>query len=187
MSRIAEAADNIRVALKLAMFNGPAAEQCPNDGDVAWRSFAALPFAMILQTVAAAATLQIVPAVQAAAEAEGGSGFAGPLWFVTSWLIAVTIGVEGARHLKRVDVIPRYVTLFNWAAAIQAAAIAFVLTAFASAPQVSLFLAMIIGFWSLLYDWFLAKTVLRIPGGPAALIVVLQKGSALILVKMLAG
>lgn len=187
MSRIAEAVDNIRVALKLAVFNGPAASTCSNEGDVAWRSFAALPIALVLQLISTQATMRILPIAEIAAEEGSGTGFAGLLWFITSWLIALTIGVEAARHLGRIDVAPRYVILFNWAAALQGAVLALVLTAFVTAPQISVALAAIVGFWSLFYDWFLAKTVLGIPGGPAALIIILQKGSAILLLKLFAG
>ena len=187
MSRLAEAVQNITVAFRLAIFDGAAAAQAPNDGPAAWRSFAALPIAMVLQMIAASMTMQLLPGAQAAADEAGGSGFAGLLWFATSWLLAITIATEAARHLGRLDVIARYVILFNWAAALQGAVLAFALTAFASASQVSLILVALIGFWSLLYDWYVAKTILNIPGGAAALIVGMQKGAAWFLLKLFAG
>lgn len=187
MSRLAEAVQNIAIAFRLAIFDGPAAAQAPNDGEAAWRSFGALPIALVLQSIAAAMTLELLPGAQAAAEESGGSGFAGMLWFVTSWLLAITIATEAARHLGRLDVIARYVVMFNWAATLQGAMLAFALTAFATASQVSLVLVALIGFWSLLYDWYVAKTVLKIPGGAAALIVGMQKGAAWFLLRLFAG
>lgn len=172
MSRLADALVNIRLAWRLALFDGQAVGAVADDDRSVWRSFWVMPAALLLNGVAAAAT---APAFGEVAEPRS---IAGPGWLVVTWLLSLNIAAEFARKMGRLDDFPRYVVAHNWAALIQAMVLAGSATLFAAAGdaagKTSLFVIAVVGFWSLIYDWFVTKQALAVDGPPAALLIATQ-------------
>jgi len=166
MTRLGEAILNIRIAIRLGMFDGNAAAGFQDDDRTFWRSFWAVPPMLALTVIG---TDLILPTpVEGARRSPTAIG-----WLGISVLAALLIAAEFARVVNRLDAWPRFVVAQNWASLIQggmlAAAPAMLLLV--GAPSSFLQLAMVaIGFWALAFDWYVAKKALNLTGIQAALL-----------------
>jgi hypothetical protein len=174
----ADAARNVGIAWRLARFDATAARDFEDDDRAFWRSFRALPIVMALDWLVSSLT------VSAFQEDGGGIGRA-PLatgWLVVGWLLALNIAAEFARHMKRQDFWPRYVIAHNWAALVQGGVLTVGIAAlgiFGAPSDAYGFWVVVVGFWSLVYDWFIVKSALEVEGPPAALLMVILLFTAL--------
>lgn len=172
MAFFREAAANLAQALRLARFDGAAADGVPDDDRSVWRSFWAIPAVLILDRLVASLT---EGAFSEADESLGRSSLASG-WLAVGWLLGLNIAAEFARYMNRRERWPRYVAAHNWAALLQAGIFAVgvvVLTAFGASTDIYGLWVLAIGFWSLIFDWFVVKATLKVDGAPAALLMII--------------
>ncbi len=186
MSRLGEALFNIGIAWRLALFDGRAAKAFPDSDRSVWRSFWMLPAVLLLDRITGLLTASAFAAEDGSF---GRSSFATG-WLVVGWLLALVVSGEFARHMDRLDRWPRYVVAHNSAALIQAsvftAGIAVLNLAGASSDVYGLWVVGI-GFWSLVYDWFVVRTVLEVPRPHAALLMAVLLLAALVVNQFASG
>lgn len=186
MSRIAEALGNIVLAARVARFDGTAIPAFKDDDRTFWRSFAALPIVLFLD-------LAVSGAVGAAFEGVGVEADRSPLasgWLAAGWLLALVIAAEFAARIGSADDWPRFVVAHNWAALIQAVVFAagvLVISALEVEGGAFNFWIVVVGFWSLVFDWFIVKTALKTTGGLAALLMAILLFAALFMNNLAAG
>lgn len=166
MSKIANVIANLGIAVRLATFDKQAVEAIDDSHANVWRSFVALPFALVLNALAAGPPPE--------SSAEGPSIGLG--WYAVAWLLALVIASEFARHLGKLDRIARYIVARNWTTLIQAFVVAVVakLLVADDVDRMSQFPVAVAGLWTLVYDWFVAKHALSISGAAAAALVAMQ-------------
>lgn len=171
MSRLADAIVNLRIAIRFIYFEKAAADAINDDDRTVWRSFWSLPFFILLQIASSSLS------ASAFAEADNitlpeTSPFAVG-WVIVGWFLGLNIAAEFARSLNRFEYFPRFVIARNWAALVQGFVVtvgAAVIVALDGGLDLFQFWMMVAGFWSLVYDWFIVKTTLRVSGGAAAML-----------------
>ncbi len=180
MSLLSEARPNLQIAWRLAKFDKTAADAFPDDDRSVWRSFWAVPFVLLLDQLAAPLASAAFPTVEAdAARASISAG-----WLVIGWFLALNISAEFARALGRADRLHRYVVAHNWCAVVQAGVFtaSVAILALVDAPEAFYrMLILVVGLWSLIYDWHVVKHALNLGGGPAALLMAMLLVSAFIM------
>lgn len=180
MSLLSEARPNLQLAWRLAKFDKTAVDAFPDDDRTVWRSFWALPFVLLLDQLAAPLAAAAFPDIEAdSARASISVG-----WLVVGWFLALNIAAEFAGALGRADRLPRYVVAHNWCAVVQASVFTsgVALLALLGAPEALYrMLIMVVGMWSLVYDWHVVKQGLNLNGWPAALLIAILLVAALIM------
>lgn len=169
MSRFAEALANLWLAMRAAFFDRAALDAFKDDDRSVWRSFWALPVVVAMDLGASVLTRDVF-ADPAALDSR--STFAAG-WVVVGWMLGLNIAAEFARVFGKSARFPRFVVAHNWAAAIQAGLFTVgmaLLSVIGAGPSLLGYWIAIVGFWSLVFDWFIAKTALNIPGAAAALL-----------------
>lgn len=175
---------NIWLAARLAQFQGDAVERYPDDDRAFWRSFIGLFLILALDFLISDLS------ISAYGDPEAGLSRAptASAWLAVGWLLNLAIAAEFARLVKRADRWPRFVVAHNWTSLLQSVVLATVIVVLASIEATSKtydFWLVVLGFWSLMFDWYVVKVALKIDGPPAALLIAIMLAASL-LVKALA-
>ena len=174
MTRLGEALWSASLAFRIGRFDASAVDAFEDDDRTFWRSFWALPAALLLGYVS---TRLMLGAVGGEAGMYGRSP-ASIAWNVAGALLSLVVAAEFARIVGRAERWPRFVVAQNWASLAQTTVLTAALVALA---------ILAIGFWKLAFDWFVAKTALKVTGGQAALLTALQLALNLVLDRLAYG
>jgi len=186
MTRLGEALWSASLAFRIGRFDASAVDAFEDDDRTFWRSFWALPAALLLGYVS---TRLMLGAVGGEAGMYGRSP-ASIAWNVAGALLSLVVAAEFARIVGRAERWPRFVVAQNWASLAQTTVLTAALVALAilgSASDLVQLAILAIGFWKLAFDWFVAKTALKVTGGQAALLTALQLALNLVLDRLAYG
>ncbi|MEQ9121536.1 MAG: hypothetical protein RIM80_03090 [Alphaproteobacteria bacterium] len=186
MTRLGEALWSASLAFRLGRFDASAVDAFQDDDRTFWRSFWALPVALLLGFVATRLMLGAIGA-------EAGMYRRSPAsiaWDVTGALLSLAVAAEFARAVGKAERWPRYVVAQNWASLAQTIVLTLALLGLAmlgAASDFVQFAMLAIGFWKLAFDWYVAKTALQITGGQAALLTAVLLALSLVLDRLAYG
>jgi hypothetical protein len=178
MSVASDAIRNVKIVWRLAWFDASAIDSMEDSPHAFWRSFWALPLVLIMDATVSGLTLTAFSEVH---ENVSRSPFAAG-WLIVGWMLGLNISADFARHMKKSEHWPRYVVAHNWASLVQGMVFSIgvlVLSAIGAPADVYGLWVVMIGFWSLTYDWFIVKATLKVGGPPAALLMAVLLFAAL--------